>query len=224
MFEKRLGFLSRGESGLLDAAVSNLDISIEASRHVLNLVNFLKTHDYKKALLESEIIGELETKADGAHQRLVESICTGSFFGGIREDFLTLVEEIDNIADAAKDSSRIFGQRHIPLDTLDYLFRKDVAAFIEECIDTTEVFKQAIVALGKNKAEVLELANEVEKCEEKADSTRGSILENLLKNDVSADPLDIMLLKDFLNIADDIADYSEDGSDVLLILIAKGYT
>jgi hypothetical protein len=31
-------------------------------------------------------------------------------------------------------------------------------------------------------------------------------------------------LQDFLETADDVADYSESGSDVLLILVAKGYS
>ena len=32
------------------------------------------------------------------------------------------------------------------------------------------------------------------------------------------------MLKDFLNTADDVADNAEDGSDVLQILVAKGYS
>ncbi len=224
MFEKGLGFLSRGERELIDNALANLDISIDAASHVLALVNALKEHNYETVHEEARQIGELETKGDAAHQKLVGSICTGSFFGGIREDFLSLVEQIDNIADAAKDSSKIFAQRKISDEAIDYLFKGDVASFISQCIETAKLFRQAIASLKKNKKEVIRLANEIERSEEKADSIRGKVLENLLMNEIGADTLDIILLKDFLNIADSIADHSEDGSDVLLMLVAKGYS
>jgi predicted phosphate transport protein (TIGR00153 family) len=223
MFEKRLGFLSRGEGKLVQSAVTNLDVSIDASSHVLALVNQLKMHNYDVVLKEHHKIDELEAHADSLHMKLVESISQGSFFGGIREDFLQLVEEIDNIADAAKDCSKVFSQRRISDSSIDLLFQKDVGAFIESCIETAKLFRSAILALEKNKNEVLKLAAEVEKSEEKADGIRGEILENLLMKDGKVDILDIVMLKDFLNIADNIADHSEDGSDILLMLVTKGY-
>lgn len=223
MFEKSLGFLSRGESKLVQSAVSNLDVSIDAGLHVLTLVNDLKGHNYDSVLKECRKIDDLEAQADSIHLKLVESISQGSFFGGIREDFLQLVEEIDNIADAAKDCSKIFAQRRISDQSIDHLFQRDVGAFIESCVETSRLFRSAILALGKNKNEVLKLAAEVEKSEEKADGIRGGILENLLMKDGKVDVLDIVMLKDFLNIADNIADYSEDGSDILLMLVTKGY-
>ena len=74
------------------------------------------------------------------------------------------------------------------------------------------------------KTEVVRLCVQVERREEEADEIRNSILENLLRNEIKADPLDIVMLREFLEIADDVADNAEDGSDALLALIAKGYT
>jgi predicted phosphate transport protein (TIGR00153 family) len=222
----RFSLFSRGENEVLDLVISNLDFSIETARGLTKLIDALKIHDRTKVLEDVKMIGDMETRADGMHQKAVETISGGSFFGGIREDILELLEHIDDIADAAKDSSRIFSQRNIPFETIDYMFKEDVASFILKLIDTAEELKVAILALSKKDARinVVQLATKVERKEEEADEIRASILDNLLKNEIKADPLDIILLKQFLEVADDVADSSEDGSDVLLVLVAKGYT
>ena len=74
------------------------------------------------------------------------------------------------------------------------------------------------------KNNVVKLSVQVERREEEADEIRDSILENLLKNEINVDPLDIVMLREFLVKADDVADNAEDASDVLLTLIAKGYS
>ncbi len=222
----RLDLFTRGEGRVLDLIISNLDYCTDTARHLIPLVEDLKNHDRTKALEEVRTIGEMETKADGMHQSAVETISGGSFFGGIREDIIGLLEDIDNIADAAKDSSRIFSQREIPFQVLDYLFKKDVSADVEKLIETAEALKSAILALSDKdaKTKVVELATVVERKEEEADDLRALVLDNLLKNEINADALDVILLKQFLEVADDVADSSEDGSDVLLVLISKGYT
>jgi predicted phosphate transport protein (TIGR00153 family) len=221
--KKIFSVFSRGEKQILEQITDNLDLSLEAAQHLLLLVQGLKAHDFDAVRAEYRTIDQLESKADEVHMKVVENICTGSFFGGIREDLLALLEEIDNIADCAKDAGKIFLQRRMGVELIDYLFKADVLPFVQECIDTVGVFKQAIAALNKSKEQVIKLANDVERHEEKADAIRATVLEHLLRNDIGANALDVVMLKDFLNTADSIADNAEDGSDVLLILIAKGY-
>lgn len=218
------GFMSRGEKEILDKVLQNLDVSIDTARHLQKQVDFLKSYDYDSVDSEWKIIADLEEKGDELHESLVREIVTGSFFGGIREDFLNLLERIDSIADEAKDAGKTFYLRRIPKETVDYMFNGDVDSFIATCVKTTELFRDSIVALEKNKMEVLSLVEKVEQSEEDADTIRYSILGNLLKNDINADVLDIIMLRDFLNTADGIADNAENGSDVLQILIAKGYS
>ena len=80
------------------------------------------------------------------------------------------------------------------------------------------------MGLEKKKSELIRLAAKVERKEEEADALKATILENLLRNKVEAEVLDVVMLKDFLEITDDVADNSEDGADVLLELISNGYT
>ena len=199
---------------------------MDAARHLPVLVSALKDHNRAAVLQECRLIGEIETRADALHQKAAEQISSGSFFGGVREDILLLLEEIDNIADAAKDSSQIFLQRDISSSAIDYMFRRDVLSFVNKLVETAEALKKAVLALREKnaKTEVVKLSVQVERREEEADEIRGSILENLLRNEIKADPLDIVMLREFLETTDNVADNAEDASDVLLVLIAKGYT
>ena len=65
----------------------------------------------------------------------------------------------------------------------DYLFRGDVVSFISTCVKTTELFRESILALEKDKRDVLSLVERVEESEEAADTIRYVILENLFKNE-----------------------------------------
>ena len=216
--------MARGEHDILTRVIAMLDISIDASRHLLSQVQFLRKYDYEAVNREYEAIDDLEAQADREHRALVREICSGSFFGGIREDLLALLELIDNIADSAKGAGEIFYELQIPKPVIDYLFKEDVQAFISTCVATAELFKSAIQALEKNRSEVLSLAEKVEESEERADEIHSKIIKHLFKNEIDAKSLDVVMLKDFLITADSVADNSEHGSDVLLILVAKGYS
>jgi predicted phosphate transport protein (TIGR00153 family) len=223
-FRGIFGFFSSGEKRILEKVVHNLDVSIDAAKHLMNLVASLQKYEYENVDAEYGIIAALEEKEDDLHRTLVREIAMESFFGGIREDFLNLLERIDGIADEAKDAAKIVHLRRIPKETVDYLFRGDVASFISTCVKTTELLRESILALEKSKADVISLVEAVEKSEEEADAIRYGILGNFLKNEINGNVLDIILLKDFLNTADDVADNAEYGSDVMQILVAKGYS
>jgi uncharacterized protein len=218
------GFFSRGEKETLEKIIRNLDVSIDCAKHLETLVSSLQNYDYDNVNAEYKNIADLEEKGDELHRSLVREIVTRSFFGGIREDLLNLLELIDNIADVSKDAGKIFHLRQVPKETIDYLFKGDVGGFVSTCIKTTLLFREAIEGMTKSKVDVLALTEKVEKSEEEADAIRYGIIEHLLKNEINADALDIIMLEDFLNTADDIADNAEHGSDVMQILVSKGYT
>jgi len=216
-------FLGNGEQQILDRVCKLLDSSIDTSRHLLALAGYLKSYDYDAVNREYATIADLEEQVAQEHRSLVRELCTGSFFGGIREDLLTLLELISNISDTSKRAARVH-ERQVPKDVVDYLFKDDVELFISTCISVAELLLQGIEALGKNKEEVLSIAEKVEAMETKADTMKYAIIQHLFKNEINAKSLDIVMLKDFLETADDVADNSENGSDVLLILVAKGYS
>ncbi len=103
---------------------------------------------------EFEAISDLESQADRERRSLVRVLCTGSFFGGIREDLLTLLELIGNISHASRHSAMVFHDMRVPKEVIDYFFQEDVASFITACISASQLLKTAIQALEKNKEEV----------------------------------------------------------------------
>jgi len=64
----------------------------------------------------------------------------------------------------------------------------------------------------------------VEEYEEAADSFKQNMLVALFEDSSGGiDPVTVILVRDFLFCADDVADKAEDASDVALVLVAKGY-
>jgi predicted phosphate transport protein (TIGR00153 family) len=217
-------FLGSGERQTLERIIKLQDMSIETSQHLLLLLQRLKDHDYGGVDREFAIITDLERSVEDEHRSLVRLLCTGSFFGGIREDIINLVGLVEHIAHASKHSAMMFRDMKLPQDVVDYFFQEDVPSFISTCIAAAQLLNEAIKALEKNKDEVLSLAEEIEKKESEADAIQHNIVRHLFKNEINAKSLDITVLKDFLHMADDIADDSASGSEVLSILVAKGYS
>lgn len=173
---------------------------------------------------EFKMIDDLERGSESEYRSLVRLLSTGSFFGGIREDLLSLLGYIDRISHASKHSALVFYDMKPPKDVIDYFFQEDVGSFISSCIDAARLLKESVNALQRNKEEVLSFAEKVGEKETEADSKQHSIVRHLYKNEINAKSLDIVTLRDFLHLADNIADNSENGSDVLVILVAKGYS
>ena len=103
------------EEEVFDKIEIMLRIVVRSVEYLHKSLEYLKTMDYLS--LEKNVfeIEKLEKKADEIHREIVNSICEGVFFGGIREDILNLLEKIDNIADSAKDSAKILILRKFEL-------------------------------------------------------------------------------------------------------------
>ena len=221
---KLLDFLTRGEADLLIKMTNYTFLVLETVRKLKTLVQNL-SKDEEEALKKFHEIDLLETQADEVHKKLVEEIAKGNFFSYLREDFLSLLENIDGIADAAKDSSKILVESRLNRDSIKFVFSETKGLeYISVLERTVSALLECIKSLRKEPpSKMLHLIQEVEVNEEKADSIKGEVMKRLYENAERLKLLDVITLKDFLNTADDIADKAEDASDVLLQMIAKGY-
>jgi predicted phosphate transport protein (TIGR00153 family) len=175
-----------------------------------------------RVFFEGVIAGEKE--ADEVHKELSTQIAEGAFFGGIREDMLNLLEKIDNIADSAKDASR-FLESEASLDAfaLSFLRSDEMAKFVANLKKAVHTLSDLVAAFRTSRKEILERLHGVEEFEEAADTNKDQLMKQLFSNDVQPNPITVIQLRDFLFVADDIADNAEDASDVVLVLVAKGY-
>lgn len=175
-----------------------------------------------KKLFEGVLDGEEE--ADDVHRKLSMQIAQGAFFGGVREDMLNLLEEIDNIADAAKDAARFLEQE----EQLDAFVRTllgsdDMKKFLANLLAAVDALGDLIAAFKVGRKEVLSKIHRVEEFEEAADTNKIDWLRQLFADPEKSNPVTVIQMRDFISASDDIADNAEDASDVVLVLMAKGY-
>lgn len=220
-FQKLLSFLNKSETEVLAMVDTSMDIALECVDHLNMMLRSLEKRDWTALQKQYEKLDEVETRGDSLRMHAVEKICSGAFFGGMREDLLDLLEKIDSIADSAKDSGKILTHRRIDEDVLSAFFNSEVFRFLEACRRSVESLKVTIDSLRRKRRHVIEAVRLVETYEEEADRIKAGILDALL-NCGSRDTLDIVQLRDFINLADNMADFAEDSSDVAIIMIAKG--
>ncbi len=214
---------SGGEKKLLDGICSYYDKLLGTFNAFADMIN----HISESASLDEryEVINKLETEADEIHEKLAESIASGSFFSYIRDDFLDLLERMDYIADYSKDVAKMFKEYNVSKEALDFLINETLFMdYISAIRETIEAFGVVLRMLKKiPPKELLLKIKEVEAKEEKADYIKDKVLTVLHTKGRSLNILDIITLREAINLMDNIADSSEDSSDIIIRLIAKGY-
>lgn len=166
----------------------------------------------------------LEGRAKTMRRDLSRKIAEGAFFGGIREDILSLIQTDDHIADSAKDAARLLaiGAEEDSLIT-GFLSSEHMAGFQRNLLSAVNALGVLIEALQVDEKAILSKVSAVEDFEEAADTEKDHLLRQLFGSPRTLDPVSIIQLRDFLFASDDIADNAEKASDVVLVLVAKGY-
>jgi predicted phosphate transport protein (TIGR00153 family) len=218
---KIFGGLQRGEKEILDGLTEHVQLSIEATGRLRRLVSFVTKSEWSHAKETYEEIDKLESEADDLHRRLVERLSSGVFFAGLGTDLMGLAEKIDGIADSAKDAAKVLVMRRIDGAELIGL-EGDIDDFLGKCESAAVELRESVMSIGKGKKEVLAHVRETERFEELADEVKNSLMEKVYQLEIPV--LSIIQLKDFILQADNIGDYSEDGGDVMYVLVSKGYS
>jgi len=202
---------------LLDTVSSTVDSFVES-------VASLGRGDIGAAREAVSNVIEGETNADELHRDLSLKIAEGAFFGGVREDILNLLEKIDNIADSAKDAARFLAADSLlEVEARDILASKDMQLFLAALKSSVTALTSLVRALEDGKKEALSKVHIVEEFEEEADSHKDVMIKSLFSDGAKMNPVTVIQLRDFIFVSDDVADNAEDASDVILVLVAKGY-
>ncbi len=218
IFDDR-GGESRDIQGIL---LEHMNVIIDTLDNFRSMIDSLLALDTRRSQEYLEMIDHLETKADDVHRENVIKVCKGSFFGYMREDILAFMEHVDDIADSAKEASRVLMMRRIPDDALQKFFNANSIAYINGSIETVMHLLDLVNALNEKRDVILEKVKRVEQSEESVDTIKGSVLHELYSSN-TYDILTIIQLKEFVQLVDRIADSAEDASDVIILMLAKGY-
>jgi predicted phosphate transport protein (TIGR00153 family) len=215
---------SRKEGTILRALQEDLLIVREIEQEIPALVAAVAEGDAASCRSRRDRIFELESKAADAKRDLSAQIAEGAFFGGVREDMINLLDKIEKIADKAKDAARLITLAEITdAKARDILRSEDMRQFLANLDLAVVALQHLIQAFGIDRKTILERVHAVEEHEEAADTYKQNLLAALFERSRGIDPVTVILVRDFVFCADDVADNAEHASDVVLVLVAKGY-
>jgi predicted phosphate transport protein (TIGR00153 family) len=221
-----LGFLSTGkkEKSIFDGILRLLDTVVEAVDFFESTVDSFGRGDVTGADDFVRKVFDAETKADETHRELSRQVAEGAFFGGVREDILNLMERIDDIADSAKDAARFLVEdSHLEREARPVLASESMKAFLLDLKAAAVSLRDLVRALKEGRKAAMGVVHSVEDFEEEADTHKDALLKELFAMAPAMSAVTVIQLRDFVFVADDIADNAEDAGDVILVLLAKGY-
>ena len=215
---------SRKEGTILRQLKEDLLIVRETEQEIPGLVAAVAEGEVASCRSRRDRIYELESKAADAKRVLSMQIAEGAFFGGIREDIINLLDKIEKIADKAKDAARLITLAEITdVNAREILRSDDMRQFLANLDLAVVALQHIIEAFGIDRKTILERVHTVKEYEEAADSFKQNMLAALFEKSRGIDPVTVILVRDFVFCADDVADNAERASDVVLVLVAKGY-
>jgi predicted phosphate transport protein (TIGR00153 family) len=214
----------RKEATILRAVREGLLIVRETEQEIPPLVAAVADGDAASCRSRRGRIFQLESKAADAKRDLSSQIAEGAFFGGVREDMINLLDKIEKIADKAKDAARLLTLAEIAdTEAREILRSEDMRQFLASLDMAVVALQRLIEAFEIDRKTILERLHAVKDNEEAADTFKQKILAALFERSRGIDPVTMILVRDFVFCADDMADNAEHASDVVLVLVAKGY-
>ena len=220
----RLFNLRKRENILVKGILGHLGKSRMTVERFYDFYEAIREHDLSRM---NRIYGEidlLEGEVDSSRRLLANELCSGSFFAYMQDDFLDFIEKIDSIADAAKDAAKVVLDAGVSEEVVKLIFRRDeMRRYIALCVETVKTLEEAFQTLANKGREALKLVEKVEELEETADTMKASLIKSLFNEAKKLKVLEVIQIKDFIYMVDNICDSAEDASDIILQIIAKGY-
>lgn len=220
----RFQLVGRKERRVLDLMSDHFDAVLRTVEQLESVLESAKTGDWKTVQEKTNKVEELETLADGLHRDAVVAISQGAFFSGTREDFLELMEENDEIADAAQNASRILAET--PIDQQSFLLLYDeseakVSELFDRLLMAVRLMQESIQALESDAEVAVSKSLLVERAEEEADEIKNRLIKHIYAHKSDLEVLTLLQLRDLVLKLDEIADAAEDSSDLVITLVAK---
>lgn len=220
----RFQLVGRKERRVLELISDHFRTVVKTVQQLEPLLESAKAGDWTSLQRISDKVAELETIADGLHRDAVVAISQGAFFSGTREDFLELMEENDEVADAAQNAARILAES--PIDQRSFLILyEEPKATLYDLFTTLQssvlLLEDSIRSLESDTEVAVSKSLLVERAEEDADEIKNRLIKRIFSHKSDIEVLTLLQLRDFVLKLDEIADAAEDSSDLVISLIAK---
>jgi len=165
---------------------------------------------------EATRMRELEREADRARREVELTIYSGAFMPIYREDYLSLAELIDGVADDCLSAVNLLSltRVRIPNEATDR-----IAALIGKTIQCVDALQHCVSICLQDRRKAAEVAAQVEGLEESIDQDEFDLRAALYKMPI--DGYEKLLLNDLVERIGSISDTAEDVSDRIVIMVSK---
>ena len=214
---------SKREKKVLDLIAEHLAVVQKCAKELKSMINSVEQMNWVLVKDQAEIVSRYESMADDLHREAVIQIAQGAFFAGLREDFLDLIEEMDDIADASQDAARAIAEAPIERRILNYLYEGDsTPSRLVDCVETcVATLVEAVESLRANAEIAVSKSLEVERLEEAADQIKSELISRLTGHRQEIDPLAYLQVKETILKLDAVADAAENCSDLVITIVVK---
>ncbi|HDI12310.1 MAG TPA: DUF47 family protein [Candidatus Bathyarchaeota archaeon] len=212
-------FAQRRRTKLLELAYRQITLAIDTVTDLDKAMNAARSKSIEEAKKNIERLFVTETEIDDLRRAVFEEATKGSLPPKDREDLLHLVKRLDVMADHVKDSARnllILLDEKVPMEIWD-----SYAEITKDLVESATTLRRALEKLGVNPPEARKLAKQIDKIEGRVDDKYLKAKWLLLQQkDLSA--ATILILKDLLELLEQIADTSCDTADYIRVLTVSG--
>lgn len=217
----RLG--GKKEKRVLDLVAEHLAMVQKCAKELKQMTSSLEHMNWVLVKDQTEIISRYEKMADDIHREAVIQIAQGAFFAGMREDFLDLIEQIDEIADASQDAARIISEAPVERRALDCLYEGDstLRTFVEGIDTCVATLAESVKSLRTDAEAAVTKALEVESIEEAVDQIKADLVSRLSARRSQIDVFSYLQVRELILKLDDVADAAEDCSDLVITIVVK---
>lgn len=214
-------FSSRRERQVLESVNRHLGLTEDCVIELEKMIEAASRGNLEEKKRSFERLSKMESEADGLRRTLAEDLLTkGTLPPDARTDLMELVRTMDWVADWAKESGRI-------LDLLEFEripeemkgAAEKMAGELKNCVLT---LRRSINSLTRDPEAALKLAYEVERIEEAIDDMYADARGFFLTLDFSGFGVPfLILLNMFFDALEMVADWCENTSDLVRVLVVR---
>ena len=165
-------------------------------------------------------VTELEHQADGIRREILNMLSKAELAPIIRENLTHLVKRIDDVANAANASARIFiYMNHTDFLNLDEEIHKKVLELARTSVDSVKKLNLMVnKLLSSEEEEIQSLGEEVNTLEHKCDELHFAINRILVHNNPNINPFSAIEIHNCIVEIENISDNAEDVADYIIML------
>jgi predicted phosphate transport protein (TIGR00153 family) len=216
-------FGGKREKRVLDLITEHLEMVQRCAKELEKMINAVEQMNWTLVRDQAEIVSRFESMADDLHREAVIQIAQGAFFAGMRQDFLDLIEKMDDIADASQDAARTIAEAPIESKILKHLQEGDstLCQLVEAVYKCVTTLGESVESLRTNAEVAVNKSLEVEKIEEAADKIKSDLISKLAAHRQDVDALAYLQVKEAIFKLDEVADAAENCSDLVITIVVK---